>query len=164
MQKLLTAFELLIMFLCEICEKSYALKASLVSHFKTYHREHYDTFRQKIDNEKKGNFKFNCDCGRNYNSKANYNKHLKTHQEITLAKKYECPLCNTEKTSKPEIIKHFNNDHNINIVEFEKTFGTFQEFNEWKTTYEGEEHCFFSKLYGDEKLNGIFLVQTQLFC
>lgn len=51
---------------------------------------------------------------------------------------YDCPICSMQFNKKPAVLKHFSEDHNIDMVSETMEFDTRADFDEWRMRLEEE--------------------------
>lgn len=67
---------------------------------------------------------------------------------------YKCSACASSEISfkkKPEILKHFNDRHDIKVISESKTFDTFEIFMEWKSKFEKTNVSKYNLMFGSDK-------------
>uniref|UniRef100_A0A6P7H3N2 Uncharacterized protein LOC114346599 isoform X2 n=1 Tax=Diabrotica virgifera virgifera TaxID=50390 RepID=A0A6P7H3N2_DIAVI len=103
-------------------------------------------------------YKFNCECGKNFNYKKHYNDHRrKVHQDLNCSRKDTpikpekgCPLCDFKSRFRDQMIDHFQASHNI-ILEKEKlSFTTKEDFVLWKYRIEQQTASKFICEFGSQ--------------
>ncbi|KAJ8971715.1 hypothetical protein NQ317_006017 [Molorchus minor] len=111
------------------------------------------------------NFRFTCGfCSRNFNSKNHLNYHLKSHgvtQGNVTLNQQKCPLCDYCDPLKKQLIIHFQEIHNIEIVLESRDFPSRSVFDEWKSILEEENSCKFIKQFSKSLSNGTL---TEYIC
>lgn len=146
---------------CYVCGNIFANISSLRRHARNFHRDAaYEIAPNLYKNATKYNF--NCQCGKNFNDKTNFNSHLKSHFEDfpsgsdntssntiiesnNQTKNKKCPLCTESFTSKNEILKHFKEIHEIPIKSSIIEFNSNDEFHTWKFKLEANTNTVLSK-------------------
>ncbi|XP_056638648.1 uncharacterized protein LOC130446417 [Diorhabda sublineata] len=101
-----------------------------------------DTSRKIYKNP--SNYNFNCECGKNFNYKKHYNDHRrKVHKdhsdsrtEPPVKPQKGCPLCDFKSKYREEMVKHFETNHNISLVQEKLSFTTKDDFLIWKNDIE----------------------------
>ncbi|XP_072379297.1 uncharacterized protein [Diabrotica undecimpunctata] len=103
-------------------------------------------------------YKFNCECGKNFNYKKHYNDHRrKVHQDLNCSRKDTpvkpekgCPSCDFKSRFRDQMMDHFQASHNI-ILEKEKlSFTTKEDFMLWKYRIEQQTASKFICEFGSQ--------------
>ncbi|KFM70446.1 hypothetical protein X975_08289, partial [Stegodyphus mimosarum] len=137
-------------FLCLECSKPYSFRRNLRAHIIKHHPSKLEELAPTLRTAGK----FPCDdCGKIF-SKQHL---LRAHERTEHGKSYncnvkKCPLCDFS-SKKPELLKHFENFHDICIITEDLQFPSFQEFLAWKKNIETEGKCTFSVERGVQKTN-----------
>lgn len=94
-------------------------------------------------------FKFTCDmCPSRFNKKSHLNFHLrKVHNLQTdnsqKTSAIKCPLCSEQLSSTANLTSHLNSKHDVSISTKAKSFSTFEQFSEFKLSFEAETRSHF---------------------
>ncbi|KFM69931.1 hypothetical protein X975_08160, partial [Stegodyphus mimosarum] len=148
-------------FLCSECTKSYSFQQNLRKHITKCHPLKLEELAPTLRTVPK----FICDECEKVFSKQNL---LRAHERTEDGKSYisdltedgksyrcrqkKCPLCDFTST-KAELLKHFENFHDICVVTEYLQFSSFQEFIVWKKGIETEKKCSFTLERGAQKGN-----------
>ncbi|KFM81060.1 hypothetical protein X975_20238, partial [Stegodyphus mimosarum] len=136
-------------FLCLECSKSYTFRRNLRAHIIKSHPSKLEELAPTLRTA--GKFPCN-DCEKIF-SKQHF---LRAHERTEHGKSYicnmkrKCPLCDFSST-KAELMKHFENSHNVCIITENLQFPSFQEFIVWKKDIETKRKCTFSVERGVQK-------------
>lgn len=124
---------------CSLCGTQYKSVVNLRRHARQKHPDEVQIIAPMYL-KNKNNFAFSCGiCGRNFNNKKHMRYHLKKSHEITqknpVKKTHQsstkCPLCLFHGSNKPEVLKHFELNHEILLTTKKLEFSSLENFQQW---------------------------------
>lgn len=166
-------------FLCEFCGSQFSYKRNLQTHKKEKHnvkvskslkcdycgaqfnhvknlKRHEINKHNIVYNRFKSDKIFKCEmCDAQYSRKQTLKEHESQVHKLEAvtrrnASKHHCPLCSYE-APKYELLKHYNDIHNINITTKSETFPNLEEFHKWKKNTEVETKEIFIQVTACQK-------------
>lgn len=138
---------------CTECQKVFSNRSNLRKHSLKFHKDKVEEIAPMFYKQS-SNFKFSCqECGRNFNHVHNLRKHVKTHSLVQATVKdgecekqaRKCPLCENFTSVKKDLLKHFNEEHQIEIQSKQISFSSEKDFYEWKDKIEADTNANFIK-------------------
>ncbi|CAH0548533.1 unnamed protein product [Brassicogethes aeneus] len=116
---------------CKFCEKMFSNSRNLKRHVNNKHADKANTVK----------LQFSCEnCQQNFTSKWNLNRHVRRCIPNAIRKKkiVKCVLCNYFQDTRDNVVNHYSNYHQIEIITKKITFVNFEEFERWKEEVEKE--------------------------
>ncbi|XP_044749811.1 uncharacterized protein LOC123310409 [Coccinella septempunctata] len=145
--------------LCYKCGKVFSNISSLRRHARNFHRDEATEIAPNLY-KNAAKYNYNCHCGKNFSDINNFTNHQKIHggdsssgSGTYQSKNKKCPLCNELFTFKNEILKHFEEFHELVIKSSTLKFNSQDEFFVWKNELEAKTNASFVKYNNKDSRN-----------
>ncbi|KAJ8911228.1 hypothetical protein NQ315_014940 [Exocentrus adspersus] len=123
---------------CGMCGKNFINLYNLRRHIKRFHPSEIQR-APPLQLKNKNNYKYGCDqCHKYFNNVYKFNQHNKKVHDLSqisvnFSGKKKCSLCEYSFSTKIDIIKHFEVEHDCKIESKSMEFPSLEEFKKWKS-------------------------------